>query len=271
VVLYQSAILLGDQALADQQASAVQGRRDEIDMIGIRIFAATHRGRMREAAQLAEDYQARALALSRPQAAGNIVTQLAISEAIVGLEDQAKARIEKAEADGVLNEAVIDERLVVAALTKDAATAHELLEPALVEQKKNAQPGDPSSEGVRAVQALAKLAEGKPAEAATMLEPISFRASLTDVVNIWSVAKMLAGDHAAAEKGLTFMLSRDARGGLSATTAWVHATLARVQAQTGNAAEARRNYDKFFDLFRDADPDLPLLVQARQEFAKLGS
>jgi tetratricopeptide (TPR) repeat protein len=46
---------------------------------------------------LAADFQARALALSRPQAAGNGILQLAISEALFGLIDQAKARVDKAE------------------------------------------------------------------------------------------------------------------------------------------------------------------------------
>ena len=271
VGLYQIAILMGDQALADQQAAAVQGRRDELDMIAIRMFAATYRGRMQEASQLADDYQARALALSRPQAAANALMQLAVSEAIVGLGERAKARVDKAEEDGILGEAVTDDRMVVAALTEDAATARQLLPEALEVQKKTAQPGDAVSEGARAVQALLKLAEGKFAEAAALLEPISFRPSLTDIVSIWTVAKMRAGDHAAAEKGLTWMTSRDARNSLSATTAWGHLSLARVQAQLGKTAEARKGYEKFFDLFKDADPDLPLLLQAREEFAKLAS
>jgi len=127
------------------------------------------------------------------------------------------------------------------------------------------------SEGERAMAALAKLAEGKPADAAALLEPLSFRVSLQDVINIWTVAKLEAGDFASAEKGLTWMISKDARHGLSATTAWVYATLARVQAQAGNTIEARKNYEKLFDLLKDADPDLPLLIQARAEFSKLGS
>ena len=39
----------------------------------------------------------------------------------------------------------------------------------------------------------------------------------------------------------------------------------------GQKEEARKNYQKFFELWKDADPDLPLLIQARDEFAKLGS
>ena len=45
--------------------------------------------------------------------------------------------------------------------------------------------------------------------------------------------------------------------------------LARVQAQLGQKDEARKNYQRFFELFKDADPDLPLLVQAREEFGLL--
>ena len=47
------------------------------------------------------------------------------------------------------------------------------------------------------------------------------------------------------------------------------ATLARVQAELGQKEEARKSYQNFFDLWKDADPDVPLLVQAREEFAKL--
>jgi eukaryotic-like serine/threonine-protein kinase len=271
VGLYQIAILTGDSALAEQQVSAVAGRRDEVDMVAIRMFAATYRGRMKEAADLAADFQARALALSRPQAAGNGILQLAISEALFGLIDQAKARVDKAEDDGILAENTADDRMVVAAIAKDAAMARQLMAAALEEQKKYG-PDDPTrAEGERAIRSLAALAEGKPAEAATLVEPVSFVASHTDVVNIWTIAKVQAGDWPAALKGLAFINSRDARAGLSAQTAFVYATLARVQVKMGQNDEARKNYQKFLELLKDADPDLPLLVEVKDEIAKLGS
>ena len=266
--LYQIAILTGDQALADQQVSAVHGRRDEADMFAIRIFAATYRGRMKEASELAAGYQVRALALSRGQAAGNTLMQLAINEALLGLADQAKARVDQADEDGILGDNTIDDRMVVAAITRDAATARELLPEALEWPKKNLA-NDKGGEGERAIRALAALAEGKPADAVTLLEPVSFDASHTDVVNIWSIAKMLAGDWPAAAKGLAFMNSTEARSGLSATTAYVYAMLGRVQAQMGQKDEAAKNYRKFLDLFKDADADLPLLVQVKDELARL--
>jgi tetratricopeptide (TPR) repeat protein len=270
--LYQIAILTGDATLAEQQVSAARGRRDEVDMVGIRMFAATYRGRMKEAAELATDYQARALALSRARAAGEGLMQLAISEAMVGLGDEARKRVETAEDDGLLGDNTVEARLVVAAIAGDAAMAAELLTEALAQQKNNAGNGPTGAEGERAVRALAALAEGKPADAATFLEPISFDASHADVVSIWSIAKLQARDWPAAAKGLTFLTSTDARGArLGAETAFVHAMLARVQSEMGQRDEARKNYQKCLDLFKDADPDLPLLLQVREELAKIVS
>jgi eukaryotic-like serine/threonine-protein kinase len=271
VGLYQIAILMGDTALAEQQVSAVAGRRDEVDMVAIRMFAATYHGRMKEAADLAADFQARALALSRPRAAGNGILQLAISEALFGLIDQAKARVDKAEEDGIIAENSADDRLVVAAIAGDAAMARPLVPAALEEQKKYGVDDPTRAEGERAINALAALAEGKPAEAAALIEPVRFDASHTDVVNIWTIAKVQAGDWPEAAKGLAFINSRAARGGLSATTAYVLATLARVQVKMGQTDDARKNYQKFLELMKDADRDLPLLVAVTGEIAKLGS
>jgi len=271
VGLYQIAILIGDSALAEQQISAVAGRRDEVDMVAIRMFAATYRGRMKEAGDLAADFQARALALSRPQAAGNGILQLAISEALFGLIDRAKARVDKAEEDGILAENTADDRMVVAAITKDAARARQLMAAALEQQEKYGEDDPTRAEFERAIKSLAALAEGKPAEAAALVEPVSFVASHTDVVNIWTIAKVQAGDWPAAVKGLAFINSREARASLSAQTAFVYATLARVQVKMGQNDEARKNYQKFLELLKDADPDLPLLVEVKDEIAKLGS
>jgi len=270
VGLYQIAILMGDHALADRQASAVAGRRDEVDMVAIRMFAATYRGRMKEASDLAADFQARELALSRPRAAGNGILQLAISETLVGLIDQAKTRIDKAEEDGILGENTVGARMFVAAIAKDPALARELL-PLALEQQKSAGDGRSRAEGERVIKALAALAEDKAAAAVALIEPVIFDAAHTDDVNVWTVARMRVEDWPAAVKGLTFLNSRDARSGLGVTTAYFHATLARVHARMGQKDEARRNYQQFLNLFKDADPDLPLLIEVKDEMAKLGS
>jgi tetratricopeptide (TPR) repeat protein len=271
VGLYQIAILTGDEALAARQLSAVAGRRDEVDMVAIRMFGAAYRGRMKEAADLAADFQARALALSRPQAAGNGIMQLAINEALLGLIDQAKARVDKADEDGILADNLVDDRLLVAAIAKDAAMARQLLPEAIAQQQKEASDEPTRMEGERVLKALAAMADARPEEALASIEPVSFDASRTDVVTLWAITSYQAGDFPAAVKGLTFLSSNKARIGLSSTPAFAYATLARAHLRMGQKDEARKSYQKFLEIFKDADPDLPLLVEVKDELAKIGS
>ena len=37
----------------------------------------------------------------------------------------------------------------------------------------------------------------------------------------------------------------------------------------GDPAEARAPYQDFFSLWKDADPDIPILTQAKAEYTKL--
>lgn len=269
--VYQAAILQGDIAAADQQVAAVRGRRDEVEMFAIRLYAAMYRGRFKEADALADDYQARMIALSRATDAGGPIMQLAISEGLVGFPEDAKARVLKADADGILGNNVAEDRMVVAALTRDAAAARSILPKALMSQKLKSSPTDPNPIGIRTMQALLKLAEGKPGEGVTALEPVELRGAQTDVASIWAILKYEVGDFGAAAKAFDFLVSPDARRGISASTPFIWVMRGRTYAKLGQKEEARKCYQKFFEIFKDADPDIPLLVQAREEFAKLGS
>ncbi|MGA9814251.1 MAG: protein kinase [Terriglobales bacterium] len=48
-----------------------------------------------------------------------------------------------------------------------------------------------------------------------------------------------------------------------------HLQLARARAMTGDAAGARTAYQDFFNLWKDADSDIPILKRAKVEYAKL--
>ena len=45
--------------------------------------------------------------------------------------------------------------------------------------------------------------------------------------------------------------------------------LGRAYAVSGDKAKSRAAYQDFFALWKDADPDIPLLKQAKAEYAKL--
>jgi len=51
--------------------------------------------------------------------------------------------------------------------------------------------------------------------------------------------------------------------------ALAHLGLARSYALSGDAAKARSAYQDFFALWKDADPDVPVLKEAKAEYAKL--
>ena len=53
------------------------------------------------------------------------------------------------------------------------------------------------------------------------------------------------------------------------TGALAHLQLGRAEAMMGDTAAARKSYQDFFALWKDADPDIPILKQAKSEYAKL--
>jgi len=51
--------------------------------------------------------------------------------------------------------------------------------------------------------------------------------------------------------------------------ALAHLQLGRAYALLGDTAKARTSYQDFFALWKDADPDIPILKEAKAEYAKL--
>jgi eukaryotic-like serine/threonine-protein kinase len=48
-----------------------------------------------------------------------------------------------------------------------------------------------------------------------------------------------------------------------------HLGLARAYVLQGDAAKAKAAYQDFFTLWKDANPDIPILIAAKSEYAKL--
>ena len=53
------------------------------------------------------------------------------------------------------------------------------------------------------------------------------------------------------------------------TGALAHLGLARAYRLQGDTAKARTAYQDFLTLWKDADPDIPILKQAKTEYAKI--
>jgi eukaryotic-like serine/threonine-protein kinase len=63
----------------------------------------------------------------------------------------------------------------------------------------------------------------------------------------------------------------DHRGGvnLEPIGALAHLQIVRAYAMQGDTAKAKAAYQDFLTLWKDADPDIPVLIAAKAEYAKL--
>jgi Tfp pilus assembly protein PilF len=74
-----------------------------------------------------------------------------------------------------------------------------------------------------------------------------------------------------SEAAVEFQKILDHRGIVinSPIGALAHLQLARAYTMQGDTAKARAAYQDFLTLWKDADPDIPVLVAAKSEYAKL--
>ena len=75
----------------------------------------------------------------------------------------------------------------------------------------------------------------------------------------------------AADSATEFKNVLNHRGVDPMATEWemAHLGLARAYAMEGKLAESRAAYQDFLTLWKDADPDIPVLKQAKAEYSKL--
>jgi eukaryotic-like serine/threonine-protein kinase len=112
-----------------------------------------------------------------------------------------------------------------------------------------------------AANAIEELKQARPHELAVMpgLLPIYMRGE----------AYLAAGQGAAAAGEFQKILDQAGEVFNDPTGALAHLGLARSCALSGDAGKARTAYQDFFVLWKDADPDVPILISAKSEYAKL--
>jgi tetratricopeptide (TPR) repeat protein len=77
--------------------------------------------------------------------------------------------------------------------------------------------------------------------------------------------------HQGAEAAAEFQKILDHRGVVVSDPigALAHLQIGRAYAMQGDTAKAKASYQDFLTLWKDADPDIPILKQAKAEYAKL--
>ena len=104
-----------------------------------------------------------------------------------------------------------------------------------------------------------------PAQAPLELRP----AAGHRLVYVRGVAYHRAGDAAAAATEFQRIIDHRGVDPVSPLYPLAYVQQARAYVLLGDIVRARRDYEQFFDFWKDADPDVPILIEAKAEYAKL--
>jgi tetratricopeptide (TPR) repeat protein len=134
---------------------------------------------------------------------------------------------------------------------------------------------------VPVLRALSALERGKPADSVERLQTaLPYELAVNGLNFNW----ILGGLHSAYVRGQALMAARrypeataefqkilDHRGivGADPIGALAHVQLARAFTRSGDTIKAKAAYQRFLTLWKDADPDIPILKQAKAELARL--
>jgi DNA-binding winged helix-turn-helix (wHTH) protein/tetratricopeptide (TPR) repeat protein len=120
------------------------------------------------------------------------------------------------------------------------------------------------------VRAAVALGRGKPEEAVRALEPAR-PYEMRDYTVPWlrGTAYLQLGQAAPAEAEFGKIVDNPGINPTCATASLGHLGLARAYALGGKKPQARREYETLFALWKNADPNLPALQQARAEYQRL--
>jgi DNA-binding winged helix-turn-helix (wHTH) protein/tetratricopeptide (TPR) repeat protein len=268
-LLFQLAMLSGD---ADTAAAHVEWSRDkprEYDMVGARAQVAGWFGRAREARRLYAEAAELASRRNLPDVGANHLAWATWMELAHGWHEQARAG-----AFEVLSRSSgYDSRLRVAlvlALTGCPGEAE-----AIVVELTRANPDHTLINAVLApiVRAALDLARADPKKAIETLQMTAsyergFIAALAPLYLRAQAQLMLGAGNAAVD---AFQRLLDTRGSdpFSAFHGVALVGLARAHALAGDVRASRAAYERFFVTWATADPDVPILQQARTECGQL--
>jgi serine/threonine protein kinase/tetratricopeptide (TPR) repeat protein len=259
----------GDDAGERHELELAAGKPDEALMILSQARGQCALGRLRSARAVYAQSLSSSQRLGYKEFSGIVVARQAWCEAELGNIAEARQKTTEALA---LSQDRDTRAIVMGALAVIGDTAHSQK---IAEDLIREYPSDTllNKVFVPLVQATVDLQHDQPAQAAARLE-VAVRYELgsgtgyrVNLIRGEAFLRLKEGAKAAAE----YQKILDHRGvdPLDISYTLSHLGLGRAQALQGNTAAAKSAYQDFFAAWKDADPDLPILKQAKAEYGKL--
>jgi hypothetical protein len=225
--------------------------------------AAATGGKLREAADDLARAQTEGLREGDADFVNQVLIELSLFQFEFGDSAKAAATLKRKTGDGGDPGGLA----AVQALTGDLAPARRF---AAEEESKDSKNTEIRFVGLPLLRARLALADHKPAEAIRMLEPARpYQLRDFYLPSLRAQAETEAGLLDAAAADYRLILANQGVDPISPLYPLAHLRLARVLAQQYDQSSSRGEYEKFFDAWKNADKDLPILKQARAEYARL--
>jgi len=261
--LYTLAFLRHDDADMVRQADAVKRFPDGWHILTTRIGIALYQGKLAEAKDLAAQFAVEAEAkLGLKGSAAGVWSQLAIAAGAAGDVASARAAVRTStDLDREFGNLVTN--AFASASCGETTTARKLLDEAIALPA--AQPID-AQRAVKVVDALIRRRLGD----AHATDGLDWPADENDASLHFTRALIELKDGRAESAAARFKRLID-RQPLSTVMIKPVSMLyyARALAQQGKKDDSRKAYEQFLDLWKNADPTLPLLVEAKKEYTAL--
>ena len=258
------AYLEGDTEEMDRQFAAMSGNAGQARLIRDKAMIAAQKGQIKEARSLYQRAFDMANEAGLRALAGSVAARRGEMEYWMG--DVAEAKNWSSQALDLTNGKPVWPAAYVA-FAGDVARAQKTINEQSAINPKNTLL---HAVGIPRVDAAIALKGLKPQAAIKALEPAqSYERGYPDIPILRGLAfySMKSGKEAVEEFNKAKRLK--AVSTVSPMNSVNQLYLARSLAMAGDSSAAKREYQDLLALWKDADPDMPLLVQARAEYAKL--
>jgi len=265
--LYGIAALEGNTAEMQKEAGQFKGRPEESGMLAFQGQAAAYLGRLREGRELVRQATEMAERSNLREIAAMFLSDGAVAEAAVGnfvrgREEAARALAIARGADALGNAAI------ALAIAGEENQARPLIDEV---SKRFPKATLVNNVFLPTVRATLEIKRGKPGAAVQLLEaatPFELSNGM-GALYVRGLAYLRLSDGPAAAAQFRKILAHKGVAGSSLTYPLSYVGLARAYHLSGDDAKSRQAYQDFFALWKDADPDVPVLQAAKAEYEKI--
>jgi eukaryotic-like serine/threonine-protein kinase len=265
--VYNIAFIRGDAATMKHQVEALTGKQNEYIAFDWQTNSSAYGGQWR----LAQDFSRRSIDLASRNNAKEVAAQYAAEEALRAAVFGQCAQTKSAAAQALSfehNQVSLTRSSLALALCGGVGQAQ-----SLVDQLMKQYPQFTIVNGIwiPTIRAAQELHRNNAAQALTGLLPATRYEAAGEFwpQYVRGLANLKLGKGSEAAVEFQKILDHRGQAPMSPLFSLAHLGMARAATLQGDGAKARKAYEDFFALWKNADGDIPVLIEAKKEYEKI--